>query len=109
MENLSIGSTPPDEDCAQVGSKQYDYESRSREECKQYIHALHKKLGVEPPGARLFVKANSHDFGVYYEVNCRYDENDEDATNYANACESDGPMTWAEVGMTAPFTYESAD
>ena len=35
-DHMSIGSTPPDEDCAQVGSRDYDYRKRAIAEVKRY-------------------------------------------------------------------------
>ena len=97
---LNIGSTPPDETCAQIG--EVDYDRKSRIECNLYIEALREKLGDEPDGARLAIKGFDHDFGRYYEVVCHYNDENEEATEYAYKCESDGPLTWAEVEMIAP-------
>jgi hypothetical protein len=97
---ISIGSSPPEESCQQVGSQ--DYPRKARIECRQYIEALRKHLGPEPEGARLYIQSNPHDFGTYYEVNCEYEDDNEEATAYAFKCEGEGPMTWEEVGMKPP-------
>lgn len=89
---LNIGSTPPDEDCTQVGAENAD--ALMQAECRRYIEALRAKLGPEPFGAILRVKSFAHDFGTYYEVVCYYDDRFEDALEYAFKCESDGPQTW---------------
>jgi len=89
---LNIGSTPPAEDCAQVGSDNY-YEE-SKKECKRYIELLREKMGNEPVGARLAIKSFPHDFGNYYEVVCYYDDSNPKAVDYAFRCESEGPETW---------------
>ena len=89
---MDLGSTPTDEDCAQVGSP--DYHTKSREECNRYIEVIRRVLGPEPEGARLAVKSNPHDFGSYLSVVCHYDDANEAATNYAYRCESDTPRTW---------------
>lgn len=91
-EYLNIGSTPAEEDCAQIGSD--DYAPRAKAECKRFIEVIRKKLGNEPAGATLKMKGFPHDFGTYYEVVCEYDENNEKAMNYAFKCESDAPTTW---------------
>ena len=44
--------------------------------------------GVEPEGAKLVVKAFSHDFGRYYEVCVKFDCDNEAAQEYAYKCES---------------------
>lgn len=89
---LSIGSTPCDEPCAQVGAE--DYYARSMKECKAFIDLIRRKLGPEPNNARLAVKAFPHDFGTYHEVVCYYDDEDEKATEYAFKCEDDAPSKW---------------
>ena len=89
---LNIGSTPPEEDCAQVGSENF-YEE-SMKECKRYIDCLRKFVGVEPFGAELKVKSFPHDFGTYYEVVCYFDDDIPESLEYALKCEGEGPMTW---------------
>ena len=89
---ISIGSTPCDEDCAQVGTDNYN--TRARDECMRFISLIRKSLGSEPQGAKLTVKAFPHDFGTYHEVVCYYDDENEEATNYAFKCESEAPSTW---------------
>jgi len=103
---ISIGSSPIDESCQQVGSE--DYTRKAKIECRHYMDALRKKLGPEPEGARLYIKGNPHDFGTYYEVNCEFDDGNEEATAYAFKCEGEGPTTWEEVGMTAP-NFDKSD
>jgi hypothetical protein len=99
LEWIDIGSTPPEEDCAQVGS--INYREKALEECHRYIDVIRKKLGPEPQGARLGIRSNEHDFGTYYEVVCYY--SDEDGLNYALACEGYGPKTWDDI---APVSLE---
>jgi hypothetical protein len=94
---IEIGSSPCDEDCAQVGEA--DYERKARTDCTLYIGAIRKKLGKEPQGARLAIKKFAHDFGTYMEVVCHYDDNFQKAEEYAFKCESEAPTTWKEVGM----------
>lgn len=92
---INIGSTPPEEDCAQVGSD--DYRTRALAECRRYIDVIRAKLGPEVGSAVLSVKSFPHDFGTYYEVVCFYDDDDALGQDYAFKCESDGPMTWTDV------------
>jgi hypothetical protein len=92
QDHLDIGSTPPDEDCAQVGSD--DYHRLARRECHAYIVLLRRTLGDEPPGARLAVRSNPHDFGSYLSVVCYFDESQPASVDYAYRCESDGPQAW---------------
>jgi hypothetical protein len=104
MDRVEIGCTPYEEDCAQVGARDYDYAKVARHECKAYIAALRKVYGTEPEGAYLSIKSNAHDFGSYYEVVCRYEENNAEAAKYAWSLEI-GLKTWAEAGMHAPVLY----
>ena len=89
---VDIGSSPSDEDCAQVGSP--DYYTRAKAECARFIELIRKTVGEEPPGAHLAVKSNPHDFGTYYEVVCYYQDTDEEAQKYAFRCENDAPAKW---------------
>ncbi len=91
-EVMAIGSSPWEEDCAQVGSPGY-YE-KAQKECKRLIALIRKIHGDEPEGARLFIKGNRHDFGSYYEVNVEFDPNDKAAADYAYRVESEAPRTW---------------
>lgn len=91
---MYLGSAPSDEDCAQVGSA--NYEERAEEECKRYIDLIKQNLGPEPEGAKLIIKRNPHDFGTYLEVVCRYDDTNEKASKYAMDCEWKAPTNWVE-------------
>ena len=97
MDSLSIGSSPTDEKCAQVG--QSDYAKQAKLECLRFIALLRAVHGEEPYGARLYVKSNPHDFGTYYEVECMYDEGSGEAVAYALKCEGKTPRTWMHNGI----------
>ena len=95
MQNyLELGSTPCDEECAQVGEEYYAAKSLS--ECSRFIKCIRITVGNEPSGAKLQVKSFQHEFGLYYEVVCYYDESNEASAEYAFKCESDGPTTWCD-------------
>lgn len=94
MECLEIGPTPCDEECVQVGAE--NYQELMTAECQRFIQVIRKKLGNEPPGAKLFVKWNQHDFGMYAEVACKFDPENEAAMDYAFRCESEAPAKWEE-------------
>ena len=95
MDYLHIGSCPPDEECVSVVSD-WDNGPSMKAECRAYITALRNFLGHEPPGARLRVLCQPHDFGSYYEVVCDYEPRNEKAQDYAFKCEGAGPQTWEE-------------
>jgi hypothetical protein len=86
MDYIHIGSSPVEEDCAQVGSP--DYATRARAECKRFAAQIMRHY-PEPENGYLKIKSNPHDFGTYYEVVAVFDENDEEATKWAFAVESD--------------------
>lgn len=89
---VTIGSTPCGETCAQVGTP--DYVERARAECRAFIAQLRRHLGEEPHSALLSVKSSPHELGTMIEVVCYFDSNDEQAMDYAYACESQGPEGW---------------
>lgn len=94
---IDIGSAPPMESCAQVGSN--GYWPRAQRECKAFIGLLRRALGPEPDGAELRVKSNPHDFGTYLSVVCFYEPSNQPAIDYAFRCESQGPENWDEQAL----------
>lgn len=96
MDYLNIGSTPNEEDCAQVGSA--DYYARAIKECRAYREQIRKHY-PEPENGYLRVKGFPHDFGTYYEVVAYYDPEDTEASRWALDIEGDdlGVLsTWDE-------------
>jgi hypothetical protein len=89
---IDVGSSPPGEDCAQVGSD--GYHARARRECRAYIAQLRRVFGDEPDGAHLSIKSNPHDFGSYLSVICYFDERFPASVQYAFRCESESPEQW---------------
>ena len=94
FDHVSIGPSPTNEQCAQVGED--DYYERSVKECRAYVRQLRRALGEEPEGASLAVKSNSHDFGVYREVACYFADNSQEAVDYAFRAEEQAPAEWDE-------------
>ena len=96
MENLNIGSTPNEEECAQVGSA--DYYARAIKECRAYMAQIQKHY-PEPENGYLKLKGFPHDFGSYYEVVAYYDPEDTQASRWAFDIEGDALgvlSTWDE-------------
>lgn len=93
---ISIGSTPCDEECAQVGDS--DYRSKAINECKRFIELIRKVNGPEPElsTAILLTKSFPHDFGTYYEVVVQFDDEDEIGLDYALFVEGNSPQRWDE-------------
>jgi hypothetical protein len=102
FDSINIGGSPVEETCVPVTDKAM-YAEAMKMECQAYMHALRRKYGYEPEGARFKITSNPHDFGCYYEVDCRYLENDERAAEYAFGCEG-GVGFWSEVGMKVSHT-----
>ena len=87
MRNFeTIGSTPHDESCAQVGSP--DYATRAKQECKLFMQQIAKHY-PEPENGYLAVKGFSHDFGTYYEVVAYFDDEDAESVEWAYDIEGD--------------------
>lgn len=90
MNYVNIGSTPSEEACAQVGSK--DYMKLSHLECSLYREQLQDQF----PDGDFRVKSFSHDFGSYLEVVAYYDDDDEESPQTVAAfdAESGACPTW---------------
>jgi len=86
---LYIGSTPHEEECAQVG--QADYSIKAKAECKRFAEQIdrHYPLPDNASMGYLKIKANYHDFGTYYEVVAVFDDECELSTNWAFSIEAD--------------------
>ena len=69
--------------------------TKAKDECRRFIKLLRDKLGVEPDGASLVIKANQHDFGTYYEVACKFDMNNKVAVDWAFNIETNLPLRWS--------------
>ena len=95
-----LGPAPANESCVQVGAD--DYARDAKAECRAYIEAIRAVCGREPEGARLVVKSQAHDYGVYYEVAVVFDADNRAAAEYAARCDEHAPGTWAEAGMEPP-------
>ena len=90
---IDLGSSPCDEDCAQVGSDNYRH--RARTECTAYINQLKRMFPtLSDTPVTLRIKSNPHDFGTYYEVIAEFNENDPRACALAYAMENGAPATW---------------
>lgn len=92
---LNIGPAPAEEDCAQVGHD--DYIPRARRECTAFIDQIRRTVGQPPEGAFLQSKRFPHDLGSYLEVVVVYDDDKEEAVEYAFRCESEAPSRWDDT------------
>ena len=96
--SMELGSTPYEEDCAQVGSD--DYYDRARREVRAYIAQLIRVYGEPPDGVSLRCKSFPHDFGSYMEAQVAWNDDDEQQTAYAYRLEA-GCARWDEQAIAA--------
>ena len=89
---FELGPVPADEECAQLGTENYDV--IAREECQRFIDLIRTSCGREPKNTELAIKPMLHDFGTYYEVVCYYDEKDDEAVGYVLDLETSIPTNW---------------
>jgi hypothetical protein len=73
-------------------------------ECNIYARQLKRlasqKFNLEQLNIRINVKGFSHDFGVYYEVVCRYPDDNKDAVEAIYWLEENLPMNWDTEAKT---------
>ena len=101
QEFISLGPTPLEENCQQVGAPTYDWD-KAVKECWRFVQVIRQVVGPEPDGARLIVMECPHDFGTYHDVVCCYDEDNPEAFKYALACEDKAPTKWPDSPCSKP-------
>ena len=93
---MNIGPVPTEENAAQVGSA--DYDEQSRRECRVLLRMLERLFPIpDDTPATLVVKSFPHDFGSYREVCVQYDETHPEAVEYAFELEGDTPAEWDAI------------
>lgn len=102
METIEIGSSPYGEDCAQVG--QEGYAEQARRECNAFIGQLYRLLESKgfprndlPDDFVLRIKGNPHEFGTYYEVVCRFNEENPVSWKVFEILDGNCPELWDEI------------
>ena len=83
---INIGSTPHDEPCIGVGDP--EYYTKGVAEVQRFARQIEKHY-PPVPGARIKVKAFDHDFGTYHEACVIYNDNSDEATEYAYEVDAD--------------------
>lgn len=93
---IELGSAPYDEDCVCVSSTK-PYIEEMTKECRRYADLLREKCPI-PDGinAHYAIKTFQHDFGSYKEVCICFDDEDEDACEFAFNIESIIPSNWGD-------------
>jgi hypothetical protein len=100
---IYLGSSPANEPCVQ--STDPDYGIKAHAECSRYKAILQRLYSEahdgQPCPARIMVKSESHDFGTYYEVVCKFDCDDTEQCEAAYWLDSNSPVQWPEVNLCA--------
>src|SRR3990167_10082920 len=93
VDYLTLGPTPCEEDCAQVGTD--DYSTRALPECRRFKEQLKRQFPI-PVGVYAYftVKAFPHEFGTYHEVCIVFDDTDEEAIEFAYRVDYQLPSHW---------------
>lgn len=103
LEYLEIGSSPANEDCAQVGTENYHRDAgdeciRFKQQLNKIFGPLREELGLHSDRSERIntfeTKSFPHDFGRYFEVVVWYDDDSEDSLDFAYFVESHSPLTW---------------
>jgi len=79
-DTYEIGSSPNEEECAQVGSD--NFTERAKRECTAYKNQLERAFPGMPGGMYLSVKSCPHDLGTYYDVVVHFDDEREDHSEF---------------------------
>ena len=91
---ITLGSTPSDEDCAQVGTP--SYRTDALQECRRFVAQLEQQFPALPDGVYFSTKSFPHDFGTYYEVVVNYDDDDIAQVDAAFDVENNLPTNWTQ-------------
>ena len=99
LDYLNLGSTPSDEDCAQVGSP--DYQNRANKELDAYKAQLERMFpGLETHKHMQFKKMwFPHDFGSYGEIVITFDVDNELEAATAIEIEWNTPTNWDQEAI----------
>lgn len=99
-----IGGAPAGVPCAQLGTTS-NFLCHNLLEVETYKAALVARHGAPPDGGSLIVRANTHDFGVYYTLQVRDDGRSAASTTWFDEC-SRGLDSWIEAGFRSPVEYD---
>ena len=96
-EKFSLGTTPHNEPCIQMGDS--NYRRNSRLECLALISQFRRERGPEPAGSGFKIASNTHDFGNYFDVEIEFEGDNEEAVEFALMVESEIPEKWDEQSL----------
>jgi hypothetical protein len=92
---IELGPVPPEEECQQVGTADYD-PAKALAECRRYAEMLRRRFPKAPEGIEFRVRSFPHDFGLYNEVVVCYDPGKPGNVEYALFCENFLPSDWTD-------------
>lgn len=95
-EYLELACTPLSEDCVQVRPDR-NYLPEMKKEVQRFKEMLETRFPIPENLIGQFgfsIKRNNHDFGMYMEVCCWFNDNNETAEDFAYFVESNLPETW---------------
>lgn len=95
FSTLELGPTPSGEPCAQIGRD--DATELNLMEVAAFRDQCMRAFPNIPDDARYIKVRGSHDFGTYYELGIKYNEDDEAAVNYAFEVEANVPEYWDDI------------
>lgn len=102
VERITLGGTPCEESCVQVGEDNYElfarkettaYRNQLRRVAKAWIDR-HPKTAPSTEDFRLEVTSHSHDFGPYLEVSAVFNPDCQGAVNLMDHLETHMPAFW---------------
>jgi hypothetical protein len=94
---ITLDITPMEEYSIPIDSM-YDL-LKVRLQAYPFIMQLRRHFGVEPNGTSLKVDWFPHDCGVYVEVICCYDDNDQIGKDYALTIADNPPDHWDDIAI----------
>lgn len=90
--SINCSTEPCEEEGPSVGED--NYRSLCMRNGRVFMRQLTRQFGEPPGGARLIIKANPHDFGTYYTVDCVFDSGSQQECEYAFKLERECPARW---------------
>jgi len=98
---IQLGTAPPDEDCAQLGSD--NYQERARIEASIHIEQLNRFFKRKPKGFSFGIKRFNHDFGEYIDIVLYYAD---DEAERAYTLQEKQPKVWDTIAIEQLRTNE---
>ena len=94
-DNYEIGSSPNEEECAQVGSP--DFVERAENELDKYREMLEKRFPqAKEYRCKFVIEWYPHDFGSYGEVCISYNPEDNASNEFMLFVEGNLPAKWVD-------------